>query len=128
MKKTISFVLGAILFGCILCTTALAVEARWVNVTMISPSISASDQEYTSYVVGVSGTTKMTCTMVLYSKNIFGSYTEVSRTSSTYFGREHEFVGSYSIKSGTTYKLVTTVSVTANGTTETATNTFEKRC
>lgn len=50
------------------------------------------------------------------------------RTSSTYYGFRHEFNGSYAIKAGTTYKLTTTVTVTANGTSETVSYDFDKRC
>ena len=53
---------------------------------------------------------------------------EVSRSSSTYYGHTHEFSGTANIKSGTTYKLVTTATVTRNGSSETVSNTFEKKC
>jgi hypothetical protein len=55
-------------------------------------------------------------------------YSEVSRSSSTYYGHTHEFSGTANIKSGTTYKLVTTATVTRNGSSETVSNTFEKKC
>lgn len=55
-------------------------------------------------------------------------YSEVSRSSSTYYGHTHEFSGTANIKSGTTYKLVTIATVTRNGSSETVSNTFEKKC
>lgn len=55
-------------------------------------------------------------------------YSEVSRSSSTYYGHTHEFSGTANIKSGTTYKLVTTATITRNGSSETVSNTFEKKC
>ena len=55
-------------------------------------------------------------------------YSEVSRSSSTDYGHTHEFSGTANIKSGTTYKLVTTATVTRNGSSETVSNTFEKKC
>ena len=76
----------------------------------------------------LSGTTKIDCTLVLYEKGLFGTYSEVSRSSSTYYGHTHEFSGTANIKSGTTYKLVTTATVTRNGSSETVSNTFEKKC
>ena len=108
-------------------TSAFA-AARWRNVASISPSISAGDNNYTCEISCLSGTTKIDCTLVLYEKGLFGTYSEVSRSSSTYHGHTHEFSGTANIKSGTTYKLVTTATVTRNGSSETVSNTFEKKC
>lgn len=110
------------------CVTAFAVEPRWKNVIAISPTISAESQSYSSYIVADPKATKMECTLVLYEKGFWGNYPEVDRTSSTYYGFRHEFNGSYAIKAGTTYKLTTTVTVTANGTSETVSYDFDKRC
>ena len=106
------------------CVTAFAVEPRWKNVIAISPTISAES----SYIVADPKATKMERTLVLYEKGFWGNYTEVDRTSSTYYGFRHEFNGSYAIKAGTTYKQTTTVTVTANGTSETVSYDFDKRC
>lgn len=127
MKKFFG-ILVSVLLVTALCTTAFAAEPRWRNVMAISPTISAASKSYTSYVVGVSEATKMECTLVLYEKGFFGNYTEVDRTSETYYGFRHEFSGSYPIKSGKTYKLSTNVTVTANGTSETVNYDFEKKC
>ena len=124
MKKIISAIIS-IALAAVLCVTAFAAQPRWKNLVIISPTISAAS---TSYIVAVEDTTKIECTLVLYEKGLFGNYTEVDRTSSTYYGFEHEFSGSYDIKSGKTYKLTTTVTVTANGTSETVSYDFEKRC
>ena len=111
MKKIVSVIISVVL-AAVLCVTAFAVQPRWKNVISISPTISAASQTYTSYIVAVQDTTKI----------------EVDRTSSTYYGFRHEFSGSYDIKSGKTYKLTTTITVTANGTSETVSYDFEKRC
>ena len=108
-------------------TSAFAV-VRWRNVASIYPGISAGDNSYTCEISCLSGTTKIDCTLVLYEKGLFGTYSEVSRSSSTYYGHTHEFSGTANIKSGTTYKLVTTATVTRNGSSETVSNTFEKKC
>lgn len=127
MKKIVSIFISVAL-AAVLCVTAFAAQPRWKNVIAISPTISAASKTYTSYIVAVQDTTKIECTLVLYEKGLFGNYTEVDRTSSSYYGFEHEFRGSYDIKSGKTYKLTTTITVTANGTSETVNYDFEKRC
>ena len=124
MKKIVSVIISVVL-AAVLSVTAFAVQPRWKNVISISPTISAASQTYTSYIVAVQDTTKIECTLVLYEKGLFGNYTEVGRTSSTYYGFRHEFSGSYDIKSGKTYKLTTTLTVTANGTCETVSYDFE---
>ena len=124
MKKSISFLLAVVFAVCLCVCTVSAAEPRWANTTSISPTISASS--YYSTVRGVSGVTKISCTLVLYEKGWLGSYSEVSRTSDTYNGQTHTFTGSYSTKSGKTYKLETTATVTRNGVAETATDSFVK--
>ena len=128
MKKFLRSVLCALLVGIIFCTAAFAAEARWSNVASISPSISAVDACYTSAVTGLSGTTKIDCTLILYEKGWFGSYSEVSRSSEVYYGQVHQFVGYYDIKPGTTYKLTTQATVTRNGVDEYVDYSFEKKC
>ena len=71
---------------------------------------------------------KLIAPLFFMKKGLFGTYSEVSRSSSTYYGHTHEFSGTANIKSGTTYKLVTTATVTRNGSSETVSNTFEKKC
>ena len=127
MKKIVGTFISALL-SVLLCATAFAVEPRWNNVIGINPAISASSQTYSSYVSAVPNATKIDCTLVLYEKGLFGNYKEVARTTSTYYGFRHEFSGSYSIKAGTTYKLTTTATVTVNGSGETVSYDFEKKC
>lgn len=128
MKKLLQCILSITLLLGIVSTTVMAAEPRWNTVASINPSISSSDGSYASAIIGFNGTTKIQCTLTLYEKGFFGNYTQVSQTSSTYNGQAHEFVGYYSIKSGKTYKLNTTATVTCNGTTETVSYDFEKRC
>lgn len=128
MKKFLRSILTVALLLGIISTNALAVQPRWETVISISPSMSATDGSYTSDIVGLEGTTKIECTLTLYKKGFWGNYTQVAQTSDTYYGQMHEFSGYYPIKSGTTYKLNTTATVTCNGVTETVTYDFEKRC
>lgn len=127
MKKKLWAVLVAFVALTVFATSAFA-AVRWRNVASIYPGISAGDNSYTCEISCLSGTTKIDCTLVLYEKGLFGTYSEVSRSSSTYYGHTHEFSGTANIKSGTTYKLVTTATVTRNGSSETVSNTFEKKC
>lgn len=128
MSKTFKSLFAFILLACILCMSVFAATPRWKNVASISPSISAGDGAYTSYIIGLNGTTKIECTLTLYEKGLFGNYKQVAQTSSTYYGQQHEFIGYYAIKAGTTYKLTTTATVTCNGVVETVSTDFEKRC
>ena len=124
MKKVSSAILAVMLLFCFLACTAFAVEPRWTNTASISPNISSST--YYASVQGVVGTTKIACTLVLSQKGLFGTYSEVARTSSTYYGNPHTFTGSYAVSSGKTYKIDVTAVVTSNGTSETATSSFVK--
>ena len=128
MKKILRSILAVALLLGIVSTTAFAVQPRWENVASISPSMSASDGSYTSAIIALEGTTKIECTLTLYERGFWGNYKQVDQTSGTYYGPRHEFIGYYDIKSGTTYKLNTTATVTCNGVTETVTYDFEKRC
>ena len=128
MKKILRSILAVALLLGIVSTTAFAVQPRWENVASISPSMSASDGSYTSAIIALEGTTKIECTLTLYERGFWGNYKQVDQTSETYYGPRHELIGYYDIKSGTTYKLNTTATVTCNGVTETVTYDFEKRC
>lgn len=90
-------------------TSVFAAEARWRNVTKITPIILASTNTYSSVINGSEGTTKIDCTLILYEKNQSGTYSEISRCSSTRYGQKGTFSGTANIKSGTTYKLETIV-------------------
>lgn len=126
MKKAASMLICFVFAAVFLCTAAFAAEPRWSNVATISSQISANDGRYTSTITCLSGTTKIDCTLILYEKGWFGSYSEVSRTSEVYYGQVHEFVGYYDIKSNKTYKLTTQATVTRNGQDEYVENSFEK--
>lgn len=125
MKKKLCALLAVILTATFLATTALAAEPRWTNVTLINPAISENGS-YASTVSCVSGTSKIECTMVLYQKGLFGTYSEVSRSSDIYYGDTYRFTGHYNIQSGKTYKLTTTVIATCNGVSEEVSTSFEK--
>lgn len=90
MKKKLWAVLVAFVALTVFATSAFAV-VRWRNVASIYPGISAGDNSYTCEISCLSGTTKIDCTLVLYEKGLFGTYSEVSRSSSTYYGHTHDF-------------------------------------
>ena len=125
MKKKLCALLVVILTATFLATTALAAEPRWTNVTLINPAISENGS-YASTVSCVSGTSKIECTMVLYQKGLFGTYSEVSRSSDVYYSDTYRSNGHYNIQSGKTYKLTTTVIATCNGVSEEVSTSFEK--
>ena len=128
MKKKLCAILITILAFTLFANSAFSAEARRRNVATITPVISANDNSYASVISCLEGTTKIECTLVLYEKNWLGVYSEVSRSSSTYYGHTHTFSGTTNIKSGKTYKLVTTATVTRNGFSEDVSDTFEKKC
>lgn len=107
------------LVAVLLSATAFAAQPRWENVATISSTINKRGNEYSCLISGNPGTTKIACTMVLYEKNWLGQYVEISRTSSTYNGISHEFVGSCNMQSTKTYMLTISATVTCNGTNET---------
>ena len=105
--------------------TVFAVEPRWTNITAMIPGINYTYDTYSCTVSGVDGTTKISCALVLYEKKLFGGKTEVDRFDDVYYGTKHNFVASYDFNPAKRYILETTASVTTNGYTETATNTYE---
>lgn len=119
MKKIVRSVLLIALAAILLSATAFAAQPRWTNVATISSDIDKIGDEYACLINGNPGTTKIVCTMVLYEKNWLGQYIEISKTSSTYNGISHEFVGNCSMQSNKTYKLTISATVTCNGTNET---------
>lgn len=60
-------------------TTQESITPFWVNTLSIIPSISGSAGTYSCSINGVSGTTKISATLVLYEKGWLGGYTEVAR-------------------------------------------------
>ena len=59
-------------------TTQESITPFWVNTLSIIPSISGSAGTYSCSINGVSGTTKISATLVLYEKGWLGGYTEKS--------------------------------------------------
>ncbi|MEG0304535.1 MAG: hypothetical protein RR764_09750 [Oscillospiraceae bacterium] len=132
MKKLLSIVLISILvLGLSTATFAaqneVSITPRWTNTSLITPDISKLANNYSAHIMGYTGTTKIECTMVLYEKGWFGSYTEVSRNNQTANQSVKTFVASYTYTSGKTYKLEVTTVVTRNGTAETVTVSTEKK-
>ena len=141
MKKFICIVLTVVL--ALSCMSAFAAEPLssqeggttaqesitpfWVNTLSIIPSISGSAGTYSCSINGVSGTTKISATLVLYEKGWLGGYTEVARTSHTTYSASFFKSDSYSFSSGKTYKLEVSGTVTRNGYAEPVSATIEQK-
>lgn len=126
MKRFVCIVISLMILATLMTTLAFAAEPRWNNVASITPYISEPDDCYSCVIIGLKGTTKIDCTMVLYEKTWWGTYTEVSRTNEVYNGKTYEFNGYYAISAAKTYKLDITAIVTCNGVNETVSCSFEK--
>lgn len=125
MKKLISSLIALLLIFAV-STSVFAATPRWSNIAGISGSISPSSGIYTGTVVGNNGTSKIVCTVVLYEKGWFGSTSEVSRISKTFYEQSGSCVGNYSYTTGKTYRIDVTATVYINGVGETVTSSFEK--
>lgn len=130
MKKALS-ILMALTFILVLMVPVSAAEGltispRWSNTVIVAPDISAGSGVYTVDIVGASGVDKISCTMVLYEKGWFGSYSEVSRYSSTVNEVGYTFTKPYNFTSGKTYKLDVSATVYRYGTAETINVSTEK--
>lgn len=79
MKKKLCATFLTLLALMVFATSVFAAEARWRNVTKITPIILASTNTYSSVINGSEGTTKIDCTLILYEKNQSGTYSEISR-------------------------------------------------
>lgn len=133
MKKVLCIVTTMLILASISCFPAFAddlsfagnnnvaksssgeISPFWVNCLAMTPTISKASGTYSCSISGLSGTTKITATLVLYEKNWLGNYKEVSRTSGTSYSPSHIFSGTYSFTSGKTYKLEVSGTVTRNG-------------
>lgn len=125
MKRFLAVILVIIFTLIISSATVLATEPRWANIISITSNIAVSSDSYSTTIEGLAGTTKIKCTLVLYEKNWLGVEHEVSRTSDTYYGQIHEFVGQYDMSASRKYVLKTTATVTTNGVDETINYTHE---
>lgn len=131
MKKLVSILLSLVLVGCLSVGVFAAspdagITPYWTNTSMIAPSISPASGNYSANIVGNPGTTKISCTMVLYEKGFFG-YKEVSRKSGSVDEPAAFFFESYSFSSGKTYLLEVSSTVRIAGVDETANISFEKK-
>ena len=108
-------------------TAQESITPFWVNTLSIIPSISGSAGTYSCSINGVSGTTKISATLVLYEKGWLGGYTEVARTSHTTYSASFFKSDSYSFSSGKTYKLEVSGTVTRNGYAEPVSATIEQK-
>lgn len=65
MKKKLCATFLTLLALMVFATSVFAAEARWRNVTKITPIILASTNTYSSVINGSEGTTKIDCTLTL---------------------------------------------------------------
>ena len=116
MKKQLALFLAVAAIACVLGGMCVNAGIMWTNISDANVYFTASGAE--AYVVGVSGTTKITATLAVYIQNSYGGWDYVGHsggsTSSSYYSLSVPFTP----VSGGYYKAVLNASVTANGTTE----------
>lgn len=122
-----SIAVVALLIFALSATAFAAPDLRWTNTFEFSPNIVQGSNIYSADIYGNPGTNKISCTMVLYEKSFWGSYTEVARTSETVYQGAHFFSGNYTYTSGKTYRLDATATIYINGVGETLTQSVEKK-
>lgn len=83
----------------------IIVTPYWYHTTEVEPTISFSSNKYSGYILGNSNVTKISMTVVLLVKNSNGTYSEVSRTSTTSNANTAFKSNIYSYTKGKTYKL-----------------------
>ncbi len=127
MKKVISLLLVVVVICMLCCGTVFAAEPRWANIVTITPDISESSDQFGLTIYAIPGTTKIQCDMTLYKKGLFGE-TQVGHRSSIYYGQVQSFFSSATIDKGSTYRLAATITVTANGKSETINYEYENAC
>lgn len=92
MKKKLCATFLTLLALMVFATSVFAAEARWRNVTKITPIILASTNTYSSVINGSEGTTKIDCTLILYEKNQSGTYSEISVVLPPVMGKKAHFL------------------------------------
>jgi hypothetical protein len=100
----------------------------WTNTTLVSVNLSFDDGKGIcgAYVLGKSGTTKITGTVVLARKNANGSLTPVKTWSGlSTTGDLLLFDGTYYVTTGHTYRLTITATVYRDGVGETVSGYYE---
>lgn len=138
MKKVISlfltvllcFSMGGIAFAVEkpIANPGSSIGILWTNTTLVSVNLSFDDSRGTcgAYVLGKSGTSKITGTVVLSRRNADGTLTSVktwSGLSST--GDLLLFDSTYYVTTGYTYRLTITATVYLNGSGETVSGYYE---
>lgn len=83
----------------------MIVTPYWDHTTEVEPTISFSSNKYSGYILGNSNVTKISMTVVLLVKNSNGTYSEVSRISTTSNTNTAFKSNTYSYTKGKTYKL-----------------------
>lgn len=99
----------------------LIITPFWENTKEITGYILVNDGKYSGYIRGNTNATKITMTLVLSVKNSNGTYTEVSRTSSSSDSNIILDSKSYTYTKGKTYKLTITGKVYVGSSSETIT-------
>ncbi len=108
--------------------TQISVFPQWTNtdVVNISLSFNGSKGSCGACVLGKTGTTEITGTVVLSRKNSNGTYTTVKTWSGLdATGSKLIFDATYYVTTGYTYRLTITATVYRNGTSETVSGYYE---
>ncbi len=92
MKKKLCATFLTLLALMVFATSVFAAEARWRNVTKITPIILASTNTYSSVINGSEGTTKIDCTLILYKKNPSGTYSKFPVVLPPIMGKKAHFL------------------------------------
>ena len=104
----------------------IPITPYWLNVSEISFTMSRTSGtvNWSSTIYGLSGTTSITATYMLYKKDSGGNYTSLGTWNASSTTQKLTASGSATGAAGT-YKITVTAKVTRNGTTETVDNSFE---
>lgn len=108
--------------------TQTPVSPQWTNTDVVNLSLSFSGSKGScgACVIGKTGTTEITGTVVLSRKNSDGTYTAVKTWNSlNATGNMLIFDSTYYVTTGYTYRLAITAAVYRNGTGETVSGSYE---
>lgn len=126
MKRLLSIIVLSIVMSVLLTPFAYAATLRWSNVATLTPAITKTSNQYSCEILGVSGTSNISCELVLYEKSLWGNPVEVARTNGSSHSNRYMCIGEYSgFSSSKTYILEIEAAVTTNGYTENITHTYK---
>lgn len=131
MKKFFVLLMVGILLVSCLSVSIGAVDARWANASQITGDLvfSGTEGNYSAFILGKSGVTKITATATLYYKDSAGNWIVMSTdwsysVNSAMLAIDEDFTG----VSGREYKVVLDVVVYKGTSGESITQTVTKTC